>query len=87
MATIAQGQQAGQLAAGLLALQAFMGSMQAAISGGASVGAISILYNGNTAASGFQAVLTPSDSAVLLNALISLAGQLQAGWTNQLTAL
>ena len=87
MATIAQGQQAGQLASGLLALQTFINSAQVAVSAGVAVSAISISYAGTLPNSTFQATFSAADSAVLLNALISLAGQLTTEWTNQLTAL
>ncbi len=85
MATIAQGQQAGILANGLVALQTFANALQAAINAGQSVNTVSVAC-GLTNIS-FAAPISVSDSAVLLNALISLAGQLSAEWTNQLNAL
>lgn len=88
MATIAQGQLAGQLAAGLTSLASFSAGLTAAAGSGAQVAILSISLS-NGAAYKFTPPnpLTANDSAALLNAIISLAQGLNNEWTSQLTAI
>jgi hypothetical protein len=88
MATIAQGVQAGQLAAGLTALQNFVTGLQAAVAAGNQVAIVSVSLANQTALKFTPpSPLTAADSAALMNELVSLAGGLESEWTTQLTAL
>ena len=84
MATIAQGVQAGNLAAGLQSLTAFVQALNAAVAAAGQVTQISLSVNSqmNTITLNPPAPLTVSDSATLLNAIVSLAGGLNAGMDN-----
>lgn len=85
MATIAQGQLAGTLANNLIALQGFIAAMQKAVAAGANVNSITLITS--TGIISFEAAISVPDTAILLNNLISLYGQLTTEWTNQLAGL
>jgi hypothetical protein len=85
MATIAQGQLAGTLANNLISLQGFIAAMQKAVTAGASVESITLITS--TGIVSFDATISVPDTAILLNNLITLYGQLNAEWTNMLAAL
>jgi hypothetical protein len=89
MATVAQGQQAGALAAEILSLQAFVAQMQGAAAAGASLNSISITFappNG-AAFAVISGSLTPQETLTLLDDLISLAQSLITSLTAQLSVL
>lgn len=88
MATIAQAQQAGQLANGLLALQTFVAGLQAAVAAGSTVQGISITTGAlQTISFSPPSGLSAPDSATLMNTLVSLANGLSSEWTTTLNGM
>jgi hypothetical protein len=89
MATIAQGIEAGNLANGLNSLTAFIQALQAAVNAGAQVSGLSIGVSGSIPSIVFfpPGNLSVSDSAALLNELISLSNGLSSEWTATLASL
>ena len=79
--TLAQAQQAGTLASGVVALQAFIKQLQAAQTSGQPVNSIQIGIGGSTGgAPVFQATLSVADSGVQLTQLVKLSNSLMAEW-------
>lgn len=83
MATIAQGQLAGQLAANLTALAAFMAAVQNAQTAGQTVASLTFQIGGAVT----MLPLMPNDSPAILAALLNEAQKLQASWTGALAAI
>lgn len=83
MATIAQGQLAGQLAANLTALAAFSSAVQNAQTNGQIVASMSFNIGGSTT----TLPLMSGDSTGVLAVMASLATRLNSSWTTQLNAL
>ena len=91
MATIAQGQLAGNLANGIIAVQAFVASMQQAVTSGQQLSTIQFNSLVNQQASSIYFVspapISVSDSAIFYNTVISLFNSLIAEWTATLNTL
>jgi len=89
MANVTQGLQAGALANGVVAAQAFIAALQAAIAAGQSVSSLTVGLSGVGPASAisFFAPVTVADSVTVLNTIANLANGLAIEWTAALTPL
>jgi hypothetical protein len=87
MASIAQGQQAGTLANGILALQAFATALQNAVAAGESIFAVTISASGQTTPINIQIQMNATDSATVINGIVPVIQGLITEWTNELAAL
>jgi hypothetical protein len=87
MATIAQGLQAGQLAAGIQALQSFAQQLQTALAANETIFSVTIGMTGTTPPIQIQVAMNATDSATVINGMVPVINGLITEWTNELEAL